>query len=276
MTADGPTAAPPTGGCVPIDAPYPVASGLPGATLSSRPSCGPGWRPGGAWDNTSAVTGLKIAVDGTGIATARCGRQAARPCASGCPPLPCSRDPVPGAPPRSTTPRTPTSPRRRSDTCRSRPNTIFALSWNDSKRALPESQAGSAYYWHVRARPGSPAATVNAAASTRSPATRCRTRRRSARRRRPSPACPSATPTPARSRSAGRTTSTPTWPPRGAARRATKRPRPTGSRWRPIRRSARSSTRGRSTRRPTPRSTGCTPTARTTGACRRWTPRTTG
>ena len=91
------------------------------------------------------------------------------------------------------------------------------------------------------------------AAPTRCPAPRAAGHAgRSARHRRRSRVCPPPTPTPARSPSAGTTTTTPTWPRRGTARSATRRPRPTGSRWTTTRRSrSLDRHRGSSTRRRT-------------------------
>ena len=97
-------------------------------------------------------------------------------------------------------------------------NTTFpmmALRVRRRTPTLPESQAGSAYYWHVQACWGQRA---------RCPPSRgshpCPVRRRSARRHRPLAGSRPAAPTPARSRSPGRTTATPTPPPSGAGEQA--------------------------------------------------------
>jgi hypothetical protein len=142
----------------PIDGPYPVSTGLPGlysfrqAFQWTKPA-----PPGGAWDNQAVVTGLKIAVDGSGIATGTAGTPSG---GTGCTDALCvgvpttpvlSWDPVPGAAYYAiyyaqdvnfTTTEIPSVP--------TTTNTMFALNLYDNKRALPESQAGSAYYWHVR------------------------------------------------------------------------------------------------------------------------------
>ena len=194
--------------------------------------------PGGAWEPAAVVTGLKIAVDGSGIATGtaghgRRGNGCADALCAGVPTTPVlSWDPVPGATSYDVYyAQDETSPPRRSRASRHDQHDVRAAVSDSTGAAREPGRLGV-----LLARAALPDGCT--AVPTRCPATRCRTRRRSARRRRLSPACPRPTPTPARSPSAGRTTSTPTWPPLDGGQAATRRPRRTGSRWPPTRRSA--------------------------------------
>jgi len=134
----------------PIDAPYPVGDGLPGifSTVQAFSWTDPGIT--GTWDAANQATNLKVAVDGNGIA------DPAKGCTDtlcdGVPTTPVfSWDPVPGA--RSyrvyvaqdvnfTTSELPSVPATN--------NTMLAIERGDNISALPESQAGSAYYWYVQ------------------------------------------------------------------------------------------------------------------------------
>ena len=224
----------------------PSRDGLPGlfSTQQAFQWTDPGTL-GGAWDNQALVTGLKIAVDGSGIAigAGRPRRQGCSDtCATACRARRSSWDPVPGA----TLPRLLRAGRElHHDRDPDRPShdqhDVRARATDDSKRALPESQAGSAYYWYVRPcwadataarRPG-----VTATAAARTPS-------RSARRRRPITGLSHQRPQRHRHhvQLAGLLRHQPGHR-RGAARWATKPPRPTGSRSTTTRRSPRSSTR---------------------------------
>jgi Bacterial Ig-like domain len=137
----------------PIDLPYP--NGLPG--IYSTPQAftyTPPAPPAGGWDPNATVTGLKIGVDGTGATTGGKGCAGASPddeCAN-VPSTPVlSWNPVPGAGAylvyyaqnaNFTTTEIPQVPVTT--------NTIFQLSTGNSLSSLPDSQAGKAYYWHVR------------------------------------------------------------------------------------------------------------------------------
>ena len=231
--------------------------------------------PPAARSTWTSVTGLKVAVDGTGIRDGGKGcvthrrrqrdehlrrrhrdtRVLVGPGAR--------RHVVPRVPSR----RTSTSPRREMPDGRQHDQfPMWPCSTSDERRTLPESQAGSAYYWHVaacRARRAAPCSPV--LASHRSPAPR-----RSARRHRPWRSDRPATPTRARSPSPGRTTATPTRPPSWRGEQANQtRQDATGSRsrHRPVVRLAHRQ-RASSTRPPTRRSTTCTRTAPTTGGSR--------
>jgi len=137
----------------PLDLPY--SGGLPG--LYSDPQAftyTPPSPPVGSWDPSAQVSGLKVAIDGTGATTGGKGCAAAtvNDVCSGMPSTPVlSWNPVPGATfyyvyyaqdANFTTSEIPSVPVTN--------NTIFQLNTNNSKAALPDSQAGSAYYWHIR------------------------------------------------------------------------------------------------------------------------------
>jgi hypothetical protein len=147
----------------PIDAPYPVSSGLPG--LYSTPQVAFYKRPPKVgtdldWDNQALVTGLKMSLDGSGaIGAGGCAPVSLNNVCDGAPSTPVlSWDPVPGAnfyavyyaqdEDFTTTEITPVPVTN---------NTMFQLDLGvvngrgpDRMSQLPESQAGSAYYWHVR------------------------------------------------------------------------------------------------------------------------------
>ncbi len=133
----------------PID--YPYSGGLPGFYSATQAfTYAPPAPPAGSWDPSTPVTGLKVATDGSGIENGATGC-AASVC-SAIPTTPVlSWDPVPGAgaymvyyapDANFTTSPVPTIPITT--------NTMFQLSTANSTSALPDSQAGSAYYWHVR------------------------------------------------------------------------------------------------------------------------------
>jgi hypothetical protein len=133
----------------PLDLPY--SGGLPGlfsptqAFTYTAPS-----PPAGSWDNTAQVTGLKIAVDGTGIEDGAKGCSGLATC-NGIPTTPVlSWDPVPGATlykiyyaqdANFTTTEIPSIPVT--------DNTMFQLNTSNNLSSLPDSQAGSPYFWHV-------------------------------------------------------------------------------------------------------------------------------
>jgi len=138
----------------PLDLPYPNG-GLPG--IFSTPQAftyTPPAPPAGSWDPNAEVTGLKIAVGGTGIADAGKGCTGTDPedTCNGLPTTPVlSWNPVPGAvvyllyyaqDANFTTSEIPVAIKTT--------NTIFQLSNSNTLTSLPDSQAGSAYYWHVR------------------------------------------------------------------------------------------------------------------------------
>jgi hypothetical protein len=137
----------------PIDLPYP--SGLPGIYSDAQAfTYTPPAPPVGGWDPNVQVTGLKIGINGTGATTGDqgCAGTAPEDVCTNMPTTPVlSWDPVPGAgaylvyygqDANFTTSTIPTVPVTN--------NTIFQLRTGDSKDALPDSQAGSAYYWHIR------------------------------------------------------------------------------------------------------------------------------
>jgi hypothetical protein len=137
----------------PLDLPYP-SGGLPGIFSTTQEfTYTPPAPPSGTWDPSALVTGLKIGIDGTGATTDGQGCTGTSPddvCA-GVPSTPVlSWDPVPGAnfyyvyygqDGNFTTTEIPAIPKTA--------NTIFQLNTSNSKSALPDSQAGTAYYWHV-------------------------------------------------------------------------------------------------------------------------------
>ena len=137
----------------PIDQPYP--NGLPGIFSVAQAFTYTTPAPvAGSWDPNAQVTGLKIAVDGSGITNGADGCSGTSPedtCA-GVPTTPVlSWDPVPGAAAylvyyaqdaNFTSSKIPSVPVTT--------NTIFQLNTTNSLDALPDSQAGTAYYWHVR------------------------------------------------------------------------------------------------------------------------------
>jgi hypothetical protein len=143
----------------PIDAPYPVSTGLPGifSTVQAFTWTDPGIS--GVWDPNATATNLKIALDGTGIADGAMGCTAVL--CDGVPATPVlSWDPVPGAGSyrvyvaqdvNFTTTVLPTVPVTN--------NTMLSIRMTDNVSALPDSQAGSAYYWYVQ-----PCVGVNGAA----------------------------------------------------------------------------------------------------------------
>jgi hypothetical protein len=140
----------------PIDGPYPVGDGLPGlystpqkVTYTQPPRLG----TDGDWDNQALVTGLKIALDGSGaVGGGGCTPSGLNDICNGVPSTPVlSWNPVPGAnfyyvyyaqDEDFTTTEIPAVP--------ATTNTVFQLRLSDSLAQLPESQVGSAYYWHVR------------------------------------------------------------------------------------------------------------------------------
>jgi hypothetical protein len=133
---------------------YPYGGGLPGIysqaqafTYTLPPP------PSGSWDPTVQVTGLKIGIDGTGATTGQgCVGQTIDDTCTDLPATPTlSWDPVPGAGAymvyygqdanftTSTIPSVPVTT-----------NTVFQLNTGNSKNSLPDSQAGTAYFWHIR------------------------------------------------------------------------------------------------------------------------------
>ena len=219
-------------------------------------------RPASHSTSTLVVTGLKVAVDGTARSTTPA--RAAWTVRNShvhlrrCPATPVfSWDPVPGA-----TSYHVNIAQDVNFTTSEMPDGITHVPDDGprvrrQRRDPAESQAGSAYYWHVAAC-WTGGCTHVARVAHPTPA---RASRRSARRRPPSAGLSAATPTPARSRSPGRTTSTRTTPPSGAGSRQTKSAKtvPDPGRHRPVVRDA-DRHRGWSTRRHTPRSTTCTRT----------------
>ncbi len=136
-----------------MDRPYP--NGLPG--IYSDPQAftyTPPADPAGSWDPNVQVTGLKIGIDGTGATTnlKGCSGATVGDICSGVPTTPTlSWDPVPGAhaylvyygqDASFTTTEIPNVPLTA--------NTILQLKVGDSLNSLPDSQAGGAYYWHIR------------------------------------------------------------------------------------------------------------------------------
>lgn len=137
----------------PMDLPY--SGGLPGLySLKQAFTYTAPAPPVGSWDPQATVTGLKVAADGDGIANGAkgCAGVASSVTCAGIPTTPVlSWDPVPGATlylvyyaqdVNFTTSEIPTVP--------STSNTIFQLNTANNLSSLPDSQAGSAYYWHVR------------------------------------------------------------------------------------------------------------------------------
>ncbi len=146
----------------PIDAPYPVSTGLPGlfsptqVAIYKRP---PRLGTDEDWDNQALVTGMKVALDGTGaVGSGGCTPTELADICNNAPSTPVlSWDPVPGAnfylvyyaqdEDFTTTEITPIPVTN---------NTIFQLQMGspavtaDRMSQLPENEAGSAYYWHVR------------------------------------------------------------------------------------------------------------------------------
>ena len=105
------------------------------------------------WDNQALVTGLKVALDGTGATGGGgCAPASLNDICNGVPSTPVlSWNAVPGAnfylvyyaqDEDFTTTEIPSVP--------STTNTMLQLRLSDSLAQLPESQVGSAYYWHVR------------------------------------------------------------------------------------------------------------------------------
>jgi hypothetical protein len=137
----------------PMDLPYP--GGLPGLYSQKQAFMySPPPPPAGSWDANAQVTGLKVAADGNGVedgAKGCAGYSSAITC-SGIPTTPVlSWDPVPGATlylvyyaqdVNFTTSEIPSIP--------STSNTMFQLNTSNNLSSLPDSQAGTAYYWHVR------------------------------------------------------------------------------------------------------------------------------
>ena len=214
------------------------------------------------------MTGLKIAVDGVGAATAsvvhnRNARRHLRQRATHARALLGSsarRDRVP----RVRTRRTRTSPPREITTLPAPTNTMFQLRLERLARpTLPDSQAGSAYYWHVRH-----AAHV-AADQTRVSRRRCPTLAASAKRRRPSPGLDLR---PERQRHHVQLAGLPRHQPGDHLGRRDRQPvgqeLPDPGRQRAVVRLAHRHA-GSSTRPPSPPTTGCTRKARTSGGCRR-------
>jgi hypothetical protein len=139
----------------PVDNPYPLSGGLVG--LYSLPQVVTTNAPAtaaGVWDNQAQVTGLKVALDGVTAAgsSGGCTTPNVTTICDNIPSTPVlSWDPVPGATgyfvyyaqdEDFTTTEIPAVPATY--------NTIFQLRAGDSKVALPDSQAGTAYYWHIR------------------------------------------------------------------------------------------------------------------------------
>jgi hypothetical protein len=137
----------------PLD--YPYSNGLPGIYSEAQAfTYTPPAPPVGSWDPTVQVTGLKIGIDGAGTTTPGKGCAGANvdDVCSGTPSTPVlSWDPVPGATmyyvyyaqdANFTSTEIPSIP--------TTTNTIFQLNTSNNKDALPDSQAGSAYYWHIR------------------------------------------------------------------------------------------------------------------------------
>ena len=134
----------------PIDAPYPVGSGLPGifSTVQAFTWTDPG--TSGVWNPSNIATNLKAAVDGGGIVNPATG--CTDVLCDGVPTTPTlSWDPVPGANSyrvyvaqdvNFTTTELPTVPITN--------NTMLTVRLSDNVSALPDSQAGSAYYWYVQ------------------------------------------------------------------------------------------------------------------------------
>jgi hypothetical protein len=136
----------------PLDFPYP--GGLPGLFSTEQAfTYSPPAPPAGIWDNTAEVTGLKVAVDGQGSEDGAKGCAGLSPSiCTGIPTTPVlSWDPVPGATlykiyyaqdANFTTSEIPTIPVTN--------NTMFQLNTGNNLSSLPDSQAGTAYFWHVR------------------------------------------------------------------------------------------------------------------------------
>lgn len=135
-----------------MDLPY--SSGLPGIYSSPQAfTYTAPTDPVGSFDPNVLVTGLKIGIDGSGATTGTgCSGATVNDVCSNVPTTPVlSWDPVPGAhaylvyyaqDANFTTSEIPNVPVTA--------NTIFQLNTSNSKNSLPDSQAGSAYYWHVR------------------------------------------------------------------------------------------------------------------------------
>lgn len=136
----------------PLDSPYPGP--LPGFWSATQAfTYTPPAPPSGSWDPQAQVSGLRIALTGTGIQNGQgCAGTSPDDTCAGVPSTPVlSWNPVPGASfymvyygqdaafTTSTVPNIPLTS-----------NTIFQLRNGDSTSSLPDSQAGSAYYWHVR------------------------------------------------------------------------------------------------------------------------------
>ena len=136
----------------PLDLPY--SGGLPGIFSDAQAFTYTAPAPvGGSWDANAQVTGLKIGIDGKGATTGQgCSGTSPDDICAGVPTTPVlSWDPVPGAgaylvyyaqDPNFTTSEIPSVPVTT--------NTIFQLNTSNNLSALPDSQAGKAYYWHVR------------------------------------------------------------------------------------------------------------------------------
>ena len=156
----------------PFDLPY-NTTGLPGIFSTAQAFTYTAPAPvAGSWDPSAQVTGLKIAIDGTGITNGAKGCSGSGPedTCNGTPTTPVlSWDPVPGATSyyvyyaqdaNFTTTEIPHVP--------TTSNTIFQLNTSNDLSSLPDSQAGAAYYWHVR--PCQDCRTVD---PTRCPARTC-------------------------------------------------------------------------------------------------------
>jgi hypothetical protein len=135
-----------------MDLPY--SGGLPGIYSQTQAfTYTPPAPPAGSWDPNVQVTGLKIGIDGSGATTGQgCTGQSLDDICTGLPTTPTlSWDPVPGAGAymvyygqdanftTSTIPSVPVTT-----------NTVFQLNTSNSKNSLPDSQAGTAYFWHIR------------------------------------------------------------------------------------------------------------------------------
>jgi hypothetical protein len=136
----------------PMDLPY--SGGLPGIYSQAEAfTYAPPAPPSGSWDPNVEVSGLKIGVDGGGASTGEgCAPASVDTICTDMPSTPTlSWDPVPGATlyyvyyaqdanfTTSAIPQVPVTT-----------NTVFQLNTGNSKSSLPDSQAGSAYYWHIR------------------------------------------------------------------------------------------------------------------------------
>ena len=136
----------------PMDLPY--SGGLPGIYSQTQAfTYTPPTAPAGSWDSNVQVTGLKIGIDGSGATTGEgCTGQSLDDICTDLPTTPTlSWDPVPGAgaymvyygqDANFTTSAIPSVPVTT--------NTVFQLNTGNSKNSLPDSQAGTAYFWHIR------------------------------------------------------------------------------------------------------------------------------